>query len=330
MPSQMSTAVTTGGMSGGVVLTGAVQAAYSQEILHAAQPVRRFAQFAEVKTELGRQPGNQINFLRYGDLDGSAVLTEGTDMETDALDSSLIPITVGERGKAVRVSELLLNTSFDDVMATATVKLGQHYAQTIDGELRNALRGTPNMFRVGGAATRAAMTSANVAVMDTIRSARTQLAENKAPKFDDDYYICFVSPHQAASIRRDPEWVSVVKYGDPDRVYRGEIGRIEDVRFIETTNTTVIKSGAYVDEGAVFADNKPAPDVPDETDFHATLDVHQAYMFGANSVGIAEALPAELRDNGVEDFGRKHSLGWYAIYGVARIEDANSIVIESV
>lgn len=326
----MSTAIVAGGPSNGVVLTGAVQAVYSQEILHAAQPVLRFAQFVEVKEELGRQPGNAINFLRYGDVEGSAVLTEGTDMVTDALSSSLIPITVGERGKALQCSELLLNTSFDDIMATMTRKLGEHYARALDAEIRNALRATPNLIRVNARATRAAFVSTDLFNMDVIRRGAEILATNKAPKFDGDYYICFVHPHQAAYVRRDAEWQQVTQYGDPQRAFRGEIGRIEDVRFIETTNTTVVKNGAFATPGQVHADGKAAPDLANEVDFHATLDSYQAFMFGANAVGHAIALPVEIRDNGVEDFGRKHSLGWYGIYGTARIEDANSLVIESV
>lgn len=326
MPSQMSTAGVAGGPSNGVVLTGAVQAVYSQEILHAAQPVLRFAQFAEVKEELGRQPGNQINFLRYGDVTGSAVLTEGTDMETDALSSSLIPITVGERGKALRCSELLLSISFDDVMATMTRKLGEHYARSLDAEIRNALRGASTLIRVADRASRAAFTAADLFNMDVIRRGAEVLATNKAPKFDGDYYICFVHPHQAAYVRRDSEWQQVTQYGDPQRAFRGEIGRIEDVRFIETTNVTVVQNTT----GDVLADGVVDPDIAAEGDSNASLDVYQAYMFGANAVGHAVAQAVEIRDNGVEDFGRKHSLGWYGIYGTGLIEDANVLVIESV
>lgn len=325
----ISTAVATGGAN--VVLTGAVQAVYSQEILHAAQPLLRFAQFAEVKEELTRQPGDDIHFLRYGDVTGDPTLTEGTDLGTDNLASSLVTISVGERGKALAATERLLVTAFDDVMATMSRKLGEHYAKSLDGEIRNALRGTPNIIRVNSRATRAAFVATDLFNMDVIRRATELLATNKAPKFDGDYYVCFVHPHQASYLRRDPDWQKVTQYGDPSRAFRGEIGRIEDVRFIETTNVTVVKSDAYTTDGAIHADGVAAiPAQTDAVDFHATLDVYQAIMFGANAVGIAYALPAEIRDNGVEDFGRKHSLAWYAIYGAGRIEDGHSVVIESV
>lgn len=326
----LTTAVTTGGPSTGVVLTGAVQAAYSQEILHAAQPILRFAQFCEVKEELTKQPGDTISFLRYGDLSGDPTLTEGTSLTTDVLNSSLVSIVVGERGKAISVSERLLETSFDNVMATGSRKLGEHYARALDGEVRNALRGASTKIRVNSRALRANFVVGDNFNMDIVRSGAETLATNKAPKFEGDYYICFVHPHQATSIRRDSDWIKVTQYGDPSRAYRGEIGRIEDVRFIETTNISVVKNGAFGTPGQVNADGAAAiPAATAETDYHATLDVYQAILFGANAVGYASALGIEIRDNGVEDFGRKHSLAWYGIYGVARIEDGFTAVLES-
>lgn len=40
----------------------------------------------------------------------------------------------------------------------------------------------------------------------------------------------------------------------------------------------------------------------------ATADLYKAVMFGPDYYGFAVALPPELRDNGVQDFGREHGL----------------------
>lgn len=57
--------------------------------------------------------------------------------------------------------------------------------------------------------------------------------------------------------------------------------------------------------------------------------VYQAVLFGDAYFGIAFSLPVELRDNGVEDFGRKRSLGWYSIFGVGKLHDQYGVVIET-
>jgi hypothetical protein len=38
-------------------------------------------------------------------------------------------------------------------------------------------------------------------------------------------------------------------------------------------------------------------------------------MIGDNAFGQPIALPVELRDGGVLDFGREHALAWYGIWG---------------
>ena len=61
----------------------------------------------------------------------------------------------------------------------------------------------------------------------------------------------------------------------------------------------------------------------------ASTDVYQAVLFGDAYYGIAWSLPVELRDNGTEDFGRKRSLAWYAIFGVGLLHNDYGVVIET-
>ena len=103
---QMSTAVVNSGNN--VKLTNAIRTVYSKEIEYKALPVMRFLQFATVKTELGVQPGLTIQMLTYDNLKLGGSLTEGTNMKTQALSSSMRSITLTEYGNAVGVSELLL------------------------------------------------------------------------------------------------------------------------------------------------------------------------------------------------------------------------------
>ena len=113
-------------------LSPAIQTIWSKEILFQSMPILRFEQFAVKKTELGVQPGLTINFMRYNNLGDATQLVEGVRMETNALTASQFSITVAEHGYAVAVSELLLNASFDDVMASASRLLGRNMATYLD------------------------------------------------------------------------------------------------------------------------------------------------------------------------------------------------------
>lgn len=313
--------------NGGVKFTDAIRMVYSKEIEFKALPVMRFAQFATRKTELGVEPGLTISMMTYANLKLGGKLTEMVDMTTQALSSSMKQITVTEHGNAVSNSRLLMESSFDDIMASTTTLLGRDYAMVLDCELRDtALSGTNIVFASKGDGTpvteRANLDATCKMKVSTIKDAIEILATNNAPKREGAYWICFVHPHQSRDLRDDSAWINASNYGAPEQLFNGEIGRIDDTRFIETT---LMSNGAC-------ASTDPAYDaelVKGADKGSATANVYKAVIFGDEYYGIAWSLPVELRDNGVEDFGRKQSLAWYAIWGTGILNNEYGVVIET-
>ncbi len=336
-------AITTTGYSSDATLSPAIQTIWSKEILFQAMPVLRFEQFAVKKTELGVQPGLTINFMRYNNLSVDTTgseLVEGVRMEPVALSASQIQITVKEHGKAVAVTELLLNASFDDVMASSSRLLGRHMAQSMDVQARNTLyaNGVPfaggsavapnvvfgrsvgtdardrispyNPGNVGTAASPGFLSPASV------KDAVAVLARQNIPRLGDTY-VCFVHPAQARSLRDWPEFIEVTKYAAPGNFMLGEIGRIYDVVFIETTQVEQgLAVPADLDSGTGGAQAPLATS-------------YTAIMIGDNAFGHAISLPVELRDGGVIDFGREHGLAWYAIWGFGVVTHESRVLINT-
>ena len=321
--SKMSTAVTNDGTN--VKLDHLTRVVYSREIEFKALPVMRFFQFATVKTELGTTPGLTIQMLTYDNLKLGGKLTEGTRMTTQALSSSMKSITVEEKGNAVAVSELLLQSSFDDVMASATALLGRDYALVLDCELRDtALKGTNKVYaskKNGEKVTqRQDLTEDCTLKVSTIKDAIEVLATNNAPKYQGASWICFVHPHQSRSLRDDNAWINASNYGAPEQLFTGEIGRIDDTRFIETT---LMCNGASATEDPSHKNELKKSVASNQA------NVYQAVIFGDNYYAVAFGLPVELRDNGVIDFGREHGLAWYSIWGTGLLHDEYGVVIET-
>ena len=335
--------ITTTGYSSDATLSPAIQQIWSKEILFQAMPVLRFEQFAVKKTELGVMPGLTINFMRYTNLGvdeaTGATLTEGVRLQPVALSASQIQITVGEQGQALAVTELLLNASFDDVMASSSRLLGRHMAQSMDIQARNTLYQNAVPFAGGSAVPPSVVFGRNVAsgarttlspydagTVGTysspgylspaaIKDAVEILAGQNIPRLGDTY-VCFVHPSQSRALRDWPEFIEVTKYAAPGNFMLGEIGRIYDVVFIETTQ--------------VVAGGGPADLVSGTTGTQApTATSYSAIMIGDNAFGHAIALPVELRDGGVIDFGREHGLAWYAIWGFGMITGESRVVINT-
>lgn len=339
-------AISTTGYSSDATLSPAIQTIWSKEILFQAMPVLRFEQFAVKKTELGVMPGLTINFMRYSNLSvdqyAGAELTEGVRMEPVALSASQIQITVKEQGQALAVTELLLNASFDDVMASSSRLLGRHMAQSMDIQARNTLYKAGVPFSGGSAVAPSVVFGRTVGAgaiskmspydpgtlggsaspgyfsPATVKDAVEVLAGQNIPRLGDTY-VCFVHPSQSRSIRDWPEFIEVTKYAAPGNFMLGEIGRLYDVVFIETTQ--VLKGQASTD----------VVDVDTATSgFQDPLSsAYSAIMIGDNAFGQAIALPVELRDGGVIDFGREHGLSWYAIWGFGVITHESRVLINT-
>ena len=71
-------------------------------------------------------------------------------------------------------------------------------------------------------------------VPHAIKDAVEVLASKNVPRLGETY-VCFVHPHQSRRLRDTPEWIEVTKYAAPGNFMLGEIGRLDDVVFIETT-----------------------------------------------------------------------------------------------
>jgi N4-gp56 family major capsid protein len=294
-------------------------------------PILRFEQFAVKKTELGVTPGLSVNFMRYNNLGPASQLVEGIRIQTAALTASQFSITVAEQGFGIAVSELLLNASFDDVMASGARLLGRNMALYLDGSARDTLlqassmifgynkfalasavrtpispydHGSPALSRASNAGSdlRNGNYSMTTAV---VKDAVETLATKNVPRLGETY-VCFLHPHQSRQLRDDPEFIEVTKYAAPGNFMIGEIGRLNDVVFIETTQVT--NNFASGSTGALYYDS---------------------IFMGDNAFGHAISLPVELRDGGILDFGREHALAWYSIWGLGLITDQAVLVAET-
>lgn len=326
MPSVLNTAVATG--AGFNQLVNATRDVFSAELWFAALPVLKFDQFSTKKTELGVQPGKTIQIPKYGNLKRGGALVEGVRLQTKSMSLSLAPLTVGESGNAIGFSEYLLQTSFYDQLSAASLLLGRDMALVLDSQLRDIAITATNVIFGGGKATRILVLAADVFSTVTIKDAVEVLETNNAPKFGGDHYVCFLHPHQARKLRDDSGWINASLYAGVTQIYTGEIGRYEDVRFVTTTvmpnganNAVDSTTGDFADPGF---DNALRTGVAGNQ-----TNVYRALFLGEYSYGHATALPVELRDNGVEDFGREHGLAWYAIWGQALLETANSVLAET-
>ena len=124
--------------------------------------------------------------------------------------------------------------------------LGRNAAETLDDITKDVLASGTNVLYAGGVSSRAELTE-GLTVTD-IRKAVNQLKRNKAVPFDDGYYVAIVHPDVTFDIQSDENWKKPHEYADTKNIYKGEIGELYGVRFVETPDAKVFR-GTELAEG---------------------------------------------------------------------------------
>lgn len=291
------------GITSGTSLMGpAIQTVWSKEILFQAMPVLRFEQFAVKKTELGVMPGLTVNFMRYNNLPiPSGPLVEGIRMKTYGITAQQYRITVAEHGFAIAVSELLLNASFDDVMASASRLLGRNMALYMDTQARETLQSATStvygysaptdlttgygIYNKGTQGTSGTIGNGGFFLTPhAIKDAVLELSSKNIPRLGETY-VCFIHPSQSRQLRDTPEFIEVSKYAAPGNFMLGEIGRLYDVVFIETTQVGRPLSGGFTNALTETYDNGVAVAWRGASDGRGDSSVTGTGLTGTPAVG---------------------------------------------
>lgn len=300
-------AANTGGYT---AIPQAVRDFYSREVLFQAQPRLRFAQFAKVKRDLQAVRGKSIVFVKYGNLTGGGSLEEQDVLTPEGMTTSEITVPVKEQANSVQVTEYLLRTSLLDVLGDASKLLANNMAIVLDGQFRDTVLQTTNVVYGNGAANLAGMSSSSVFNTKTVKDAVELLATHNAPRINGDYYVCIAHPHQLRQLRDDSNWINANTYMGRRQLYIGEVGMYEGCIFIETTQMPHLDSAGITAKYGAGA---------------SITEAYEAVFFGDNAYAWGIALDVELRDDGVVELGRKHTLGWYGIWGTGIIEEGNIV-----
>lgn len=274
----------------------------SSELRKAAIAQTKFMQFVKPEPGYGKNKGDTITITRVSNLavPTSGKLTENIKIPEDALTITTVAITVSEWGRAVPYTSLAEDLSVFNVENIVQRALRDQMKLVLDNASSAAFRSssskikaTPDgissiQFGTSGVAPATATVNLNVYHIEQIRD--YMYSTLVIPPYEGDDYLCLISTKAKRGIVSDPAWETWHKYTDPQSKYNGEIGRLENIRFIEINNSSAL-SGS-LGSGGVLG---------------------EAVFFGLDAVAMAVALDPELRAAIPGDFGRSKAVAWYGI-----------------
>jgi len=181
-------------------------------------------------------------------------LTEGVTPDATLLESSDYDATLVQYGDRVVITDVIMDTHEDPIMREAVDILGEQAAVLIEKTRYNVLKAGTNVFYSNADVSRAAV-DVVFALNDqrkVTRFLKRQLgkpitsAVKSTPAFGTETiapsFICIVHPDLEPDLRAISAFVPAEKYGSMSP-WDGELGKIEDVRYLTSTIIEPILGG---------------------------------------------------------------------------------------
>ncbi len=225
-------------------LSNEMRTFYSDYLIDLAEPELVHDQFAQ-RCPIPKNGGKTIEFRRFDQLpEATEALTEGVTPDGQSLSVSSVQATVRQYGGYVTISDLLDLTAIDNNLLQATKLIASQAGRTLDTITREVLNsGTNVQYAAGQVASRSALyytdagTNCNLTVEAVKKAVRFLEAQN-APKID-GYYVGIIHHYCKYDLMSDPNWLSPHQYVDTEHIYKGEIGELYGVRFVETSRAKI-------------------------------------------------------------------------------------------
>tara|TARA_Y100000310_G_C20635982_1_gene791187 strand:- start:330 stop:1358 length:1029 start_codon:yes stop_codon:yes gene_type:complete len=278
-----------------VGITNSLQIYFSKQLLHQITQNLVLDQFAKRQALPEKAGKSSVRFFRYVEPNTTDIksLTEGDGHTSGTawakgaykeLTLEYVDCTLAQVGQVIGISDLLTATELFNHLEQATTVNGQDAALQLDNKISYTLGddtsitgGTTitanKISRFAGASAyfTVAPTSSQVMSGLELLDTATALKVNNAPTTS-GYYTAVADPRVLRDLQNDSDWISSRHYGDPDAIFKGEVGKYAGIRCIESTNSYRTAAG-----------NATA-----RVTYSAAGNTYSTFVFGDQAYGVVD------------------------------------------
>ena len=297
----------------------------SDELRESLQPLTKFRQFCDVKdaSQQGKKKGDIFTWDVVGNLTrGNRALLETNTVGEGSFAITQATLTISERGMSVPYSGKLEALGKFEVKQPIMRALKNDASKDIDAlaatqfkrtQLRAVLDTSSTTCTTNGTAT--AVSSIALTTVG-VKDIRDFMAERSIPAYVNDDYYAIARPTALRTLKNNLENIHQYTEAGFRMIMNGEIGRYEQVRFVEQTN---IPKGGAADSTAynMFTNTDDAWNV-------AGGLRDWCFFFGEDTVAEAIAVPEEMRAKIPTDYGRSKGVAWYYLGNFGLVHETAS------
>lgn len=260
-------------------------------------------------------------------------LVEGVTPSGSLMANQDYTVTLQQYGDFITVTDVIVDTHTDPVLAQATSILGEQAAQTVETLRYNVLKAGTNVWFANLVAARTNVTT--VITLADQRRVTTGLNRQNAKKISEVVastaafntksveasYMAVCHPDLESDIRNMTGFVPVASYGPHTSPFEGEIGSVEQVRYL--TSTLCVPFTGATAGAAVGSTGLRSTD-------SSHIDVYPVLIFGRDAYGIvplkgkSAMTPMVVSPKAApgDPLGQRGTVGWKLWTGTVILQDA--------
>lgn len=259
-------------------------------------------------------------------------LVEGVTPSGTVLTNQDYTVTLAQYGNYTTFTDVIQDTHTDPILAQMTDTLGEQAAQTIEAVRYNVLKAGTNVWYANLVASRNLIITP--ITRDDQRRVTTGLNRQNARKISsvvasttafntksvEAAYMAVCHPDLESDLRNQPGFVTVANYGPHTSPFEGEIGSLEQVRYLTSTMIA-----PFPDAGGSAAQGPPL-----RTTSGTSADVYPILYFGRDAYGIVPLkgkssitpMVVNPKPASGDPLGQRGTCGWKCYQATVILQDA--------
>lgn len=230
-------------------------------------------------------------------------------------------------GDFVTLTDWLQLTTLDPLLTETADLLGQQAGNSLDQLCRDVVVAGSTVQYASTATSRLTVTASMKLTRQEIREAVRTLQNNDAMKITrmvnpstgfntspiNSCFVGIITENTLYDLKNETGWIRVEEYASQSGVMEGEVGALDEVRFVMTTNAKIFAAGGS-----------------------GSIDVHGTMILAAEYYGISRISGAALK-NIVKPLGsagtadpldQRSTSGWKATFITTRLNENFAVRIE--
>lgn len=304
MANQFTSIATTPGLA-----DNTVKIAYDLMIEKVYRAIPTYRSWVDKRPEQPTQPGSGIVINKYDWLSPSVITAAKTPLnEEQDVDSVKLPPTVPvtltpkEYGMSVTKTRLIQLQSFAQVDTYAAEAIGNAKAELLDELVQDTMVTSTHKLYSSTHTAENQIVAGEVCTASLVRRSKTLLNGRNVPTMDGQFYAGGIHPYVLHDLREETgsgSWRVPNEYGtNQSKIWAGEFGEFEGVRFVANTRTRISATGA------------------------SSANVYRTFITGRQA--IAESVlqePGFVVGAVVDKLARFRHVGFYGVLGWALFRD---------